>query len=147
MFETTQVLGLLTQHCRTNFSIFYQIRSQSMLRIMQKFPVIKFYYYIIKCLSMAYKYLRVWVSRKDIRSRSLPAAADFSFLPLKDQPWENGSVFSLHSSWFWQNCHSLQWLGSSQLLKPHVIKANVGIIPNKLVVSFFLSCCLNSSLI
>lgn len=59
MFETTQVLGLLTQHCRTNFSIFYQIRSQSMLRIMQKFPAIKFYYYIIKCLSMAYKYLRV----------------------------------------------------------------------------------------
>lgn len=59
--------------------------------------------YIIRCFSISQQYLCVWVPEKDILSPSLPTAAPYSFLPLKDQSGANGSAFSPQGSLFWQS--------------------------------------------
>lgn len=101
--KTRQVLGLLPRHWCQNFSMFYQSRSQSRLKIMQHAFFIQLADYIIRCFSISQQYLCVWVPENDILRPSLPTAAAYSFLPLKDQSWENGSVFSPQGSLFWQS--------------------------------------------
>lgn len=46
------------------------------------------------------------VPEKDILSPSLPTAAAYSFLPLKDQSGENGCVSSPQGAVFTKQCHS-----------------------------------------
>lgn len=59
--------------------------------------------YIIRCFSISQQYLSVWVPGKDILSPSLPTAAAYSFLPLKDQSGENGCVFCPQGTLSWQS--------------------------------------------
>lgn len=59
--------------------------------------------YIIRGFSISQQHLCVWVPEKDILSPSLPTAAAYSFLPLKHQSGENGSVFPPQGSLSWQS--------------------------------------------
>lgn len=86
------------------------------------------------------------VPEKDILSPSLPTAAAYSFLPLKDQSGENGCVFSPQGALFLQ---------STAIPQAQLPKSIIIIISLKQLLAWevitrlfpFLTCYLKSSLI